>query len=212
MVTVLRTGSFRVVIFSNDHEPAHVHVFGDGEAKINLSDPDGRPELIWAVGMKHADIRKCMRLIEETAKHCWHDGTRFMAELTDKQIEAALARGRAAASSEPRAKSARYDRRLDRVVVELTNGCTFAFPPRLAQGLEEATEDELVEVEVLGAGYGLHWETLDVDFTVPGLISGIFGTRAYMARQAGRATSPAKAAAARANGAKGGRPRKTAST
>ena len=33
---------------------------------------------------------------------------------------------------------------------------------------------------------------------------------AYMARRAGQATSPAKAAAARANGAKGGRPRKQA--
>lgn len=107
------------------------------------------------------------------------------------------------------AASARYDRRLDRIVVELTNGCTFAFPPRLAQGLGQATEDELAEVEVMGAGYGLHWETLDVDFTVPGLLAGIFGTRAYMARHAGRTTSPAKAAAARANGAKGGRPRKT---
>jgi hypothetical protein len=132
-----------------------------------------------------------------------------MAELTDKDIDAALARGQEAASVEPRAASARYDRRLDRIVVELTNGCTFAFPPRLAQGLEQATEDELAEVEVMGAGYGLHWETLDVDFTVPGLLAGIFGTRAYMARHAGRTTSPAKAAAARANGAKGGRPRKT---
>jgi hypothetical protein len=132
-----------------------------------------------------------------------------MVEPTDTQIDAALARGSAAASSEPRAASVRYDSRLGRVVVELTNGCTFAFPPRLAQGLEQATEDELAEVEVMGAGYGLHWETLDVDFTVPGLLAGIFGTRSYMARHAGRATSPAKAAAARANGAKGGRPRKS---
>jgi hypothetical protein len=58
-------------------------------------------------------------------------------------------------------------------------------------------------------GYGLHWEALDVDLSIPGLIAGIFGTRSYMARRAGQATSPAKAAAARANGAKGGRPRGT---
>lgn len=131
-----------------------------------------------------------------------------IASLTDREIEVALQRGCDIASSEPRAQSARYDARLDRIVVDLTNGCTFAFPPRIVQGLERATEAELAEVEVLGAGYGLHWETLGVDFTVPGLLAGIFGTRAYMARQAGRATSPAKAAAARANGAKGGRPRK----
>ena len=91
-----------------------------------------------------------------------------------------------------------------------TNGCTFAFPPRLAQGLEDATADQLAEVEILGAGYGLHWEALDADLSLPGLLAGLLGTKAYMARRAGQATSSAKAAAARANGAKGGRPRKPA--
>ena len=44
-----------------------------------------------------------------------------------------------------------------------------------------------------------------------GLLNGILGTKALMselARRAGSVTSPAKAAAARVNGAKGGRPRK----
>ena len=105
--------------------------------------------------------------------------------------------------------AARYDRQVGRVIVELTNGCTFAFPPRLAQGLEDASEDQLAQVEILGAGYGLHWETLDADLSISGLLAGLFGTRAYMAMCAGQATSPAKAAAARTNGAKGGRPRKS---
>lgn len=134
-----------------------------------------------------------------------------MVELTDTQIDAAMDRGRMARLHEPRAEAARYDRELGRVVVELTNGCTFAFPPRLAQGLETATEDQLAQVEVLGAGSGLHWEALDADLSIPGLLAGLFGTKAYLARQAGRATSPEKAAAARANGSKGGRPRKTGS-
>jgi hypothetical protein len=132
-----------------------------------------------------------------------------MAELTDAQIDAALARGKAARASEPRAAAARYDRELGRMIVDLSNGCTFAFPPRLAQGLEDATDDQLAEVEILGAGYGLHWAALDTDLSIPGLLAGIFGTRAYMARRAGQARSEAKAAAARANGIKGGRPRKT---
>jgi len=68
--------------------------------------------------------------------------------------------------------------------------------------------NQLEEVAILGAGHGLHWESLDVDLSIPGLISGVFGTRAYMARRAGEAKSPARAAAARANAAKGGRPRK----
>jgi hypothetical protein len=133
-----------------------------------------------------------------------------MAELADTAIDAALERGRIAQESEPRAAAARYDRQSGRVIVDLTNGCTFAFPPRLAQGLEDATDDQLAAIEILGQGYGLHWEALDVDLSLPGLMAGIFGTKAYMARRAGQATSAAKAAAARANGAKGGRPRKSA--
>ena len=131
-----------------------------------------------------------------------------MAELTNAQIDAALERGKIARAGEPRAKMVRYDRKLDRIVVELTNGCTFAFPPRLAQGLEAATDDQLTAIEILGQGYGLHWKALDVDISIPGLLAGIFGTKAYMARLAGRTKSPAKAAASRANG---GRPRKSAS-
>jgi hypothetical protein len=87
-------------------------------------------------------------------------------------------------------------------------GSSWACPPHLAEGLETATDDQLAGVELLGEGYGLHWEALDADLSVPGLLAGLFGTKAYMARRAGQATSPAKAAAARENGAKGGRPRK----
>ena len=133
-----------------------------------------------------------------------------MADLSDAKINAALERGRIAQQAEPRATSARYDLKNERIIVDLTNGCTFAFPPRMAQGLEAATDDELASVEILGAGYGLHWEDLDTDLSVPGLLAGLFGTKAYMARRAGQARSPAKSAAARANGAKGGRPRKQA--
>lgn len=133
-----------------------------------------------------------------------------MADLTDSQLDAAAARGRIARLAEPRASRAWFDRARGHVAVELTNGSTFSFPAALAQGLETATPDQLAAIEILGAGYGLHWEALDVDLSIPGLCSGLFGTKAHIARQAGRATSPAKAAAARANGAKGGRPRLTA--
>jgi Protein of unknown function (DUF2442) len=130
----------------------------------------------------------------------------------DREIDRALARGRRRALSEPRAARARYDRRTGRVVVDLTNGCSFAFPARSLQGLARASDAELAEVEILGSGHGLHWAALDADFTVPGLLMGVFGTRAWMAselaRRAGQAKSPAKAAAARANGRKGGRPRR----
>jgi len=46
MPTVLRLGSWRIVIYPNDHRPTHVHVVGkDAEAVFNLHCPSGAPEL-----------------------------------------------------------------------------------------------------------------------------------------------------------------------
>jgi hypothetical protein len=109
------------------------------------------------------------------------------------------------------AVAARYDARKKRVVVELVNGSSFAFPPTLAQGLADARPSDLAEIEISPLGTGLHWPRLDADLTVEGLLAGVFGSRAWVrqhAARAGRATSPQKTQAARANGAKGGRPRK----
>jgi len=131
----------------------------------------------------------------------------------DTQIKQARIAGAAALKNEPRAKSARYVAARRQVVVELTNGCTFIFPADMGQGLAGASNKELADVKVMGKGYGLHWEKLDADLSIPALIVGIFGSKAWMqelARRGGASTSPAKAAAARANGAKGGRPRKSA--
>ena len=137
-----------------------------------------------------------------------------MAELTDEQLKKAEARGRRQFETESRAIKAQYDAKADRIVVDLANGCVYAFPVGRVQELRGASGEDLADVAVDGVGFNLHWPKLDVDLYVPALVSGIFGTRAWMAgelaRIAGRTKSPTKAAAARANGAKGGRPRKTA--
>jgi hypothetical protein len=54
-----------VVIFVDDHAPAHVHVFGDGHAKINLLGDDGTPALIWTDGMTRGEVRRAMRIVVE---------------------------------------------------------------------------------------------------------------------------------------------------
>src|SRR5258708_4359813 len=144
---------------------------------------------------------------------CWRLGGVSMADDLDRMLDKAERRGRQSVADEPRAIDARYDAASGRVLVSLSNGCSFAFPARLAEGLEAASDDDLASVEILGAGYGLHWEALDVDLSVPGLLGGLFGTKAYMDRlraaRAGSATSTRKARAARKNGIKGGRPRKS---
>jgi hypothetical protein len=60
-----RAHGLRVVIFVNDHQPAHVHVFGDGEAKINLLGSERAPALVWADGMSRGEIRRAMRTVTE---------------------------------------------------------------------------------------------------------------------------------------------------
>ena len=137
-----------------------------------------------------------------------------MDDVTDAELARAEARGKAMLASEPRALTARYEASTGRVMLELTNGCSYAFPTVLVQDLQEAGAADLADVWVDGNGFNLHFPALDVDLFVPALVAGIFGTKAWMtrelARAAGSRTSPSKAMAARVNGAKGGRPRKVA--
>lgn len=130
---------------------------------------------------------------------------------TEAEIQAQIDAAREAGEFEPRARSARFDRRTRKIVIELTNGCEFVFPPHLGQGLQEATDDQLAAVEVVAGGSGLEWEDIGAGLWVPGLLSGLFGSKAWMrelGRQGGRVQSEAKARASRENGKKGGRPRK----
>ncbi len=63
MVVVLRRHGLRVVIYRDDHPPAHVHVAGDSEAKIDLIGVDGTPKLLFADGLKRSDIRRAMDMV-----------------------------------------------------------------------------------------------------------------------------------------------------
>ena len=65
MVTVHRASGMRVVIYLDDHEPAHVHVIGDGETKIELSGPGDASRLVWNKGMKRAEVRGALAIVRE---------------------------------------------------------------------------------------------------------------------------------------------------
>ena len=134
--------------------------------------------------------------------------------LTDADVRRAEKRMQARLRAQPRATSARYDRRGARILISLSNGLELAIPVSLAQGLDEARPSDLSVIEITPTGLGLHWPRLDADLYLPALLQGIFGTRSWMAKvmgkAGGRSTSSAKQAAARANGKLGGRPRKLA--
>jgi Domain of unknown function (DUF4160) len=76
MVTVLRESGLRVVIYLDDHPPAHVHVFGDGSAKIALGTEEAEPEVVRTRGMKPRQLTKALRIVIE-----------HRAELTEKWEE-----------------------------------------------------------------------------------------------------------------------------
>lgn len=81
---------------------------------------------------------------------------------------------------------------------------------KLIPNLRSAPARDARAVEILGRGSGLHWECLDLDLSVPGLLSPMFSGPHWLAvlgRVGGRKSSPAKLAAARRNGRKGGRAR-----
>lgn len=65
MVVVHRAHGFRFVIYTSDHEPAHVHITGAGQAKINLLGPQGAPDIVFSVGIKRSDMRRLMAEVIE---------------------------------------------------------------------------------------------------------------------------------------------------
>jgi Protein of unknown function (DUF2442) len=134
----------------------------------------------------------------------WIDG-----ELANSYISATKA-GEARLAAQPRAAKVHYDARKARLVIELTNGVILMLPPKLLQGLTNATPAQLAKVQLTPLGTGLHWEALDADLSVAGLAAGIFGSKPWMselARHAGSRTSARKASSSRENGKRGGRPR-----
>lgn len=126
------------------------------------------------------------------------------------ELKAANRRAAELKASTPHAIAARYDRKSDRVILSLNTNLEIMFSPKNAQGLELAKPSELTPIEISPSGFGIHFPKLDADLYVPALLEGFLGSRKWMAArlgaQGGKATTNAKASAARANGALGGRP------
>jgi hypothetical protein len=131
-----------------------------------------------------------------------------------EKFQKANRRGQEMLAATPHAVSARYDRRIGRIVVRLSTGLEISFSPSDAEGLETATWQQLREIEIDPPGFGLHFPALDADLYIPALLEGYFGSKRWMAARlgelGGKARSDAKAQASRTNGRLGGRPKKVA--
>jgi len=110
-----------------------------------------------------------------------------------------------------REASVRYDPKTAEIVVALANDASFRVPVRVFPDVAESSEEVRRSVRLSSDGRGLRWDALDVDYYWPYLMGVLLGKRAWrrvVSQGFSSLTSPAKARASRANGAKGGRPRK----
>jgi hypothetical protein len=133
---------------------------------------------------------------------------------TDAEIEAALERAKLH-DSDPRARAVEHIPGLRLLIVGLSNERRLVLPIEDLQGLGNATHKQIQNYELFGHGTGIRFPELDVDLYVPALIEGVYGNRRWMAqlgRKGGRARTEAKRKAAKANGAKGGRPERAAAS
>jgi len=72
MITLLRASGMRFVIYTDDHEPAHLHVYGDGEARIDIVNV----AVISNRGMSKRDLARALNIVlasRQTFLDKWHD-------------------------------------------------------------------------------------------------------------------------------------------
>lgn len=126
----------------------------------------------------------------------------------------ATRRGQETLATIPHALSARYDRRIGRIVIRLSTGLDIAFSPRDAQELETATWKQLQNIVIEPPGFDLYFPDIDAGLYIPALLEGFLGSKKWMAarlgEQGGKVKSAAKARASRENGRLGGRPKRVA--
>lgn len=130
---------------------------------------------------------------------------------TAAEIRMAVASARIRERTATKIKSAHYNPKNDRIVTELSTGAILAVPRRVIPGFAKASKSALVDIEITPEGEGLWSEILDDGVLLEQLIvltAGAATLGSIGARLNAGKKSPARAAASRANGAKGGRPRK----
>lgn len=70
MATIFRVGAFRVIVYSNDHAPAHVHAAGNGSAKFELGRGPDDVRLVEQRGVPVSDLRRIAKAIIERHAEC----------------------------------------------------------------------------------------------------------------------------------------------
>jgi hypothetical protein len=140
-------------------------------------------------------------------------------QITDAEYAAALAAGRTEAETEIRAQSVRYMADRDAIEIVTTRNAGFLIPRQWVGALQEVPTEDLARLQIWPDGSAIELEDRNIHISVHGLLIAVLpamlpprAVAAIFASRGGRATSEAKRGSAKANGRKGGRPRKSART
>ena len=80
------------------------------------------------------------------------------------------------------ATSVRYVPSEDLFLLVLKSGARIAIPREDLQDVADASRDDAADVTLEMLNSAVHWEKLDVDFSVKGLADGLRGNEYWMAR------------------------------
>ncbi|MFP5503012.1 MAG: hypothetical protein ACLGIN_11020 [Candidatus Sericytochromatia bacterium] len=138
---------------------------------------------------------------------------------TDAEIETGRKLGAQLARTEVRAKAVEIDARMRTLTLTMAHqpDAQVVIPLQAITELAAANDEELAAVTLWPSGAVIECEPLDVHLSVEALAFAAIAGPAWLDRvktiaagTAGATKTAAKSAASRANGAKGGRPRKNA--
>lgn len=136
-----------------------------------------------------------------------------LIQTTDAEMRDAIKAARARERTATKIKSASYDRRGDSIIAKLSTGAVLIVPRKKVPGFAKAAPRHIADLAITSGGEGLWSDSVDDGVLLEQMLVlaageamlGTIGARINAAKR-----SPARAAASRVNGAKGGRPKKTA--
>jgi hypothetical protein len=210
-------GYMVLVFVSHEHPPPHVHVRKDGSAmKILLHEIALSTIHIWATVLRSAPKDAHSKLSRRISTPAGRLGTNIMREAKRVKIiipNAKIQEERQRAEDEHSrafgAAKITYNAADDCFAIAMRSGVIVSIPRSNIEEFDGAHAADLKNVQIGIGDEVVENDDLDVHISLPGLLREIFGLNAGQ-REGGRSRSKAKIAASRANGAAGGRPRKTA--
>ncbi len=151
MPTVLRIGPYRFFFFAGDRdEPPHIHVEREDKVAKFWLDP---VRLQSSGGFSRNEIIHIQRVVGEY------------------QIQLRL--GMHTSTIEIRVPAAEnITVTEDTLSVDLSDGRTISVPLAWYPRLTYASQSEQNNWRLIGKGYGIHWEELDEDISIEGLLAG----------------------------------------